>query len=55
MWYIPVLLKICDVEVNYITQFYPFNIVWCKVGADGGHVHMYFFSFSNHFGFFFTF
>ena len=47
---IPVLFKVGDVEIDYISHFHTFNIIGREMWADTGHVNMYFISFTFHFG-----
>ena len=48
--HIKILLVVGDMEVYLITDFDTLNIVRGKVTANCGHVYMYLFAISYHFG-----
>src|SRR5680860_461200 len=46
-----ILLEVCNVEINFVTNFYAFNIIGGKVATNHAHINMYFISIAFHSGF----
>ena len=51
MWNVPILLQVCNVEINFITHVHAFNIIRRKMRADRRHINMHFISFAHDLGF----
>src|SRR5690606_9087252 len=48
VWYVPILFQVCHMEIDFIADTHPFNIIRRQVRANCSHIHVNFLPFPFH-------